>query len=267
MRSSRRRGRRREEKYNNKSQYYNKRISTFFNENNGGDFYAINKLKNDLKEKPYINDYNLNNNNIYNQDNHFIINNNNKNIKYYLSHINYYIEVIKPFSDNDEINIKKLSFDFPLLVYIIVILFKFIFSKKLSIIHFFLLVLLPICPHILLNKIIIEEYFYMNIIRTKKILNKNFFKIFFNGYIFFIFGFIFIKIFNRVLFRYKYLLQIFYLIYAAFIAEKIFVEFIISLTTLSDRNNLKNNIKLRDGKKIYFIFFIVYSLISYILNL
>ena len=107
----------------------------------------------------------------------------------------------------------------------------------------------------------------MNIIRTKKILYKNFFKIFFNGYIFFIFGFLTTKIFGAILFRYKYILQIFYLIYAAFIAEKILVEFIIAVSTLINKNYLRSNIKSRDGIKIYFIFFIVYSLISYIINL
>ena len=266
----------REEKYNNKPQFFNKRISTFssnqFINNSNNNFYAINKLKNDLKEKPYNNNnFNFVDNN-YNIQNDYYINNynankiKNKDIKYYLSQINYYIEVIKPFS-YDEINIKKLSYDIPLLIYIIFVIFKSFVSKKIKAYHFCLLILLPICAHILINKIIFEEYFYMNIIRTKKILYKNFFKIFFNGYIFFIFGFLTTKIFGAILFRYKYILQIFYLIYAAFIAEKILVEFIIAVSTLINKNNLRSNIKSRDGIKIYFIFFIVYSLISYIINL
>ena len=268
----------REEKYDNRPQFFNKRISTFSsnqfinNSNNNNNFYAINKLKNDLKEKPYNNNnFNFVDNN-YNIQNDYYINNynanknKNKDIKYYLSQINYYIEVIKPFS-YDEINIKKLSYDIPLLIYIIFVIFKSFFSKKIKTYHFCLLILLPICAHILINKIIFEEYFYMNIIRTKKILYKNFFKIFFNGYIFFIFGFLTTKFFGTILFRYKYILQIFYLIYAAFIAEKILVEFIIAVSTLINKNNLRSNIKSRDGIKIYFIFFIVYSLISYIINL
>ena len=265
-----------EEKYNNRPQFFNKRISTFssnqFINNSNNNFYAINKLKNDLKEKPYNNNnFNFVDNN-YNIQNDYYINNynankiKNKDIKYYLSQINYYIEVIKPFS-YDEINIKKLSYDIPLLIYIIFVIFKSFVSTKIKIYHFCLLILLPICAHILINKIIFEEYFYMNIIRTKKILYKNFFKIFFNGYIFFIFGFLTTKIFGAILFRYKYILQIFYLIYAAFIAEKILVEFIIAVSTLINKNNLRSNIKSRDGIKIYFIFFIVYSLISYIINL
>jgi len=266
----------REEKFNNKPQFFNKRISTFssnqFINNSNNNFYAINKLKNDLKEKPYNNnnfnfvDNNYNIQNDYYINNYYTNKNKNKDIKYYLSQINYYIEVIKPFS-YDEINIKKLSYDIPLLIYIIFVIFKSFFSKKIKAYHFCLLILLPICAHILINKIIFEEYFYMNIIRTKKILYKNFFKIFFNGYIFFIFGFLTTKIFGAILFRYKYILQIFYLIYAAFIAEKILVEFIIAVSTLINKNNLRSNIKSRDGIKIYFIFFIVYSLISYIINL
>ena len=264
-----------EARYNNKSQFYNKRISTFSNNqfinNSNNNFFTINQLKDDLKEKPYNNNFNFAdyNNNI--QNDYYINNynsnkNNIKDIKYYISQINYYIEVIKPFSYN-EINIKKLSFDIPLLIYAILVIYKFIFSKRIKLIHFCLLILLPICAHILVNKIIFEDYFYMNIIRTKKILYKNFFKIFFNGYIFFIFGFLTTKIFGMILFRYKYLLQIFYLIYAAFIAQKILVEFIIAVSTLINKNDLRNNIKSRDGIKIYFIFFIIYSLISYIINL
>ena len=266
----------REEKFNNRPQFFNKRLSTFssnqFINNSNNNFYAINKLKNDLKEKPYNNNnFNFVDNN-YNIQNDYYINNyntnknKNKDIKYYLSQINYYIEIIKPFS-YDEINIKKLSYDIPLLIYIIFVIYKSFVSKKIKTYHFYLLILLPICAHILVNKIIFEEYFYMNIIRTKKILYKNFFKIFFNGYIFFIFGFLTTKIFGAILFRYKYILQIFYLIYAAFIAEKILVEFIIGISTLINKNNLRSNIKSRDGIKIYFIFFIVYSLISYIINL
>ena len=264
-----------EARYNNKPQFCNKRISTFSNSqfinNSNNNFYAINQLKNDLKEKPYNNNFNFADSN-YNIQNDYYINNYNSNknnykdIKYYISQINYYIEVIKPFSYN-EINIKKLSFDIPLLIYAILVIYKFIFSKKIKLYHFCLLILLPICAHILVNKIIFEDYFYMNIIRTKKILYKNFFKIFFNGYIFFIFGFLTTKIFGMILFRYKYLLQIFYLIYAAFISQKILVEFIIAVSTLINKNNLRNNIKSRDGIKIFFIFFIIYSLISYIINL
>ena len=266
----------REEKFNNKPQFFNKRLSTFssnqFINNSNNNFYAINKLKNDLKEKPYNNnnfnfvDYNNNIQNDYYINNYITNKNKNKDIKYYLSQINYYIEVIKPFS-YDEINIKKLSFDFPLLIYIIFVIFKSFFSKKIKAYHFCFFFFLPICAHILINKIIFEEYYYMNIIRTKKILYKNFFKIFFNGYIFFIFGFLTTKIFGAILFRYKYILQIFYLIYAAFIAEKILVEFIIAVSTLINKNNMRSYIKSRDGIKIYFIFFIVYSLISYIINL
>ena len=262
----------RENKYINKSINYNTNyrfsknnfINDYNNSINNNNYYLINKLKNDLKEKPF-NDNNNQDNNISKMN----INqtNNNKKMNYYLYHIYNYLEIINPFSKNNEINIKKLSFDFPFLIYIITMFMKLIFSKNFNIFYFFLLILLPISSHILLNKIIIEEYFYISIINIKKIFFKNFFKIFFNGYIFFIFGFLTVKIFRRILFGYKYLIQIIYLIYATFIATKIFIEYIISVSTLINKNNLRNNIKERDGKKIFFIFFSIYSLISYIINI
>ena len=262
------------------SNYFNqpKRISILsknsINDNSNNyniNYDLINKLKNDLKEKPFNNNINYNNKE-ENKDNNNPMkiytnkNSNARDMNYYLNQIYYYLAIIKPFSQS-EINIKKLSFDFPLLIYTITIFSKLIFSKNFNIFYLFLLILLPISSHILLNKIIIEEYYYMNIINTKKIFFKNFFKIFFNGYILYIFGFFTVKIFRRILFEYKYVIQIMYVIYASFIGVKIFIEYIISVSTLIDKNNLRINIKERDGKKIYFIFFSVYSLISYIINI
>ena len=257
--------------HTNKSQNVNKRISylskgQFSNDDKINNRYEINKLKNDLRERPYNNNYINDDNRNMNNINPYINRNNIRDIKYYLSQINDFIEIVKP-NSHKEINIKKLSLDIPLLIYIILILFKYFFSKTLNVIYLYLFILLPICAHILINKIIIEEYYYMNIINIKKILYKNFFKIFFNGYILFIIGYLITKLFKNILSRYEYLIQILYLIYASFIAEKIFVEYIISISLLINKNNLRNNIKKRDGKKVFFIFFVIYSIISYIINL
>ena len=249
----------RENKFMSKPHYINNKKISALNNNNTNE---INKLKNDLREKPYNKDYIKENQNNYDNSNI----NKDKDINYYLSQINYYIEVIKPFSYNN-IDIKKLSFDIPLLIYIIVIILKFFFSRKLTVVYLWLLILLPIYAYILINKIIIEEYYINNIIKIKKIFYKNFFKIFFNGYILFIIGYLSTKIFNTALFRYKYLIQILYLIYSSFIAVKIFIVYVASVSLFDDKNNVRKNIKLTDGKKIFFIFFIVYSLISYIINL
>ena len=229
--------------------------------NSINDFYQINRLKNDLRVNNY-NFNNINNNNVTN----IYKNNIKRDLNYCLFYINYYIEIIKPFS-KVEININKLSFDIPLLIYIIIIILKSIYSNKLQIIHFCLLILLPFGAHVLINKIVIEEYYKMNVLNSNIIFYKKFLKIFFNGIIIFFFGFIVTKIFNTLLFQYKIFIHFLYLVYSAFIAKKILVEFIVDTSLLINKKNLKKIMNKREGKKIFFIFFITYSLISYIINL
>ena len=232
-----------------------------FSSNNN--FYQINRLKNDLRE----NNYNYNYNNINNNNIEDIYKNNIKrDLNFCLYYINYYIEIIKPFSEV-EININKLSFDIPLLIYIITILLKSIYSRKFEIIHFCILILLPFGAHIFVNIIIFDEYYKMNILNTNNIFYKKFLKIFFNGIIIFFCGFIITNVFNSLLFQYKIFIHFLYLAYSAFIAKKILVEFIVATSLLINKKNLKKIINKREGKKIFFIFFITYSLISYIINL
>ena len=134
--------------------------------------------------------------------------------------------------------------------------------------HLCLLIALPLFAHILINKIITKKYFYVvHIKNKKKFMHRNFFKIFFNGYLIFIFGFIITKIFNVLFYRNMLIIHFLNLIYSTFIAEKILVDFIVSLVSFNNKKIMREIIRKKEGKKIYFIFFIVYSLISYIIEL
>jgi hypothetical protein len=220
--------------------------------------YAINKLKNDLRQKSPSNNNNYkkfvykNNYNDFNQTKYF-------------SNINYYLEVFSPFFD--DIDIKKLSLNIPLLIYAILILAKFTLSENLKKFHIYFFILLPILAHILLDKIIIKEYIFTTALRKKKIFFKNFFKIFFNGYIIFIFGYIITNIFTRIFYRYKILMYTFYLAYSTFIAKKILIAYLASLSFYNNKKSIRIIIDKKDGNKIYFIFFVFYLLISFIINL
>ena len=248
------------DKYLNKSAQLNIRKSllslNYFKD--CSDIYSINKLKNDLRDRRY----NINNDNI----NKNININNGHQKKHYISYINYFFRILKPFSE--EINIKKLSYDIPLIIYVVFIFLKFIFSKKINSIHLCLLILLPIFAHILINNIITKKYFKVIYIKNKKkFLHKNFFKIFFNGYSIFILGFIITQLFNALFYRNRLIIHFLYLIYSAFIAKKILLDFIVSLVSNNNKKTVREIIDKKEGKKIYFIFFIVYSLISYIIEL
>jgi len=253
-----------DKKYLNKSAQFNIRqsllsLNNFKDNNNNSDIFSINKLKNELKERRYINNTNINNN--------FNININNKHqMKHCLSYINYFFSILKPFSE--DINIKNLSYDIPLIIYVIFIFYKFYSSKKINSMHLCLLVLLPLFSHILINRIITKKYIHViHMKNKKKFLHKNFFKIFFNGYIIFILGFIITKLFNALFYRNKLIIHFLYLIYSAFIAKKILLDFIVSLVSFHNKKIVREIISKKEGIKIYFIFFIVYSLISYIIEL
>ena len=252
--------------YINKSAQFNLRQSVLsldnYKDNNNSDLYSIYKLKNDLRNRCYIN--NINNNDI---NNNFYLNKNNEHqMKHYIFYVNYFFSILKPFSE--DINIKNLSYDIPLIIYVIFIFLKFASSKKINSIHLCLLILLPLFAHISINRIITKKYInFIHFKNKKKFFHRNFFKIFFNGYTVFILGFIITKLFNELFYRNKLIIHCFYLIYSAFIAKKILLDFIASLVSFNNKKIVREIISKKEGIKIYFIFFIVYSLISYIIEL
>ena len=256
------------EKNLNKSDQFDIRNSLFsinsYKNDNNSSIYSINKLKSDLRYRSYKDKNNISyDKNISNNSNNI---NNVHHTKYYISYINYFFKILKPFSE--DINIKQLSYNIPLIIYITFIFIKFLISRKINVVHLCLLISLPLFAHILINKIITKKYFHVvHIKNKKKFMHRNFFKIFFNGYLIFIFGFIITKIFNVLFYRNMLIIHFLNLIYSTFIAEKILVDFIVSLVSFNNKKIMREIIRKKEGKKIYFIFFIVYSLISYIIEL
>ena len=216
----------------------------------------INKLKNDLTFHQYNNAYMQNNKvpNFYH-----------KKDNYFLEQLNYFLETLKPFSFNGII-FKKLSLDIPLIIYVTTIIIKKIFSKKITFIYLLLYIFLPCCCHFILNKEFIEIYFNLHIINRKKISIKNFWKIFLIGFTPFIFEHLLTYIFRNFS-DIKIIIDIISIIYGSYISEKNICEFIILISIINNKNDLRNIIKERDGFKIIFIFIVFYFLLSYIINL
>ena len=235
--------------------------------NNNRNIYAINTLKNDLGSNIY-------NNNRYHQS-YFRLNNNSfvehqyNSIHYinndFYEQLNYFLEILKPFSFNIII-FRKLSIDIPLIIYATSILLKKIFSNKLTLFYLLLLIFLPCCCHFILNKAIIEIYFNLNLLNHKKISIKNFWKIFLCGFAPYIFGYLLSISFTRF-FQIIIIINILGLIYSSYIAEKIFIEFIILISLYNNKNDLKKIIIEKSGKNIFFIFIAFYFLLIYIMNL
>ena len=144
---------------------------------------------------------------------------------------------------------------------------KFVFCSNMKLLYIILLFLLPMCSYILINKIIIEKSFTFGLIAYNKLSLYDFSRIFFISYvpymIFWLLSFI-IKLKSKTGFI-GYILSI---LYSAFIAQKLLIEFLLSISILN-KETIPIYFKVieRDKRKIYFIFLIIYYLISHILNL
>jgi hypothetical protein len=118
-----------------------------------------------------------------------------------------------------------------------------------------------------MHKIIIEKYFSLGFIRYNNLKLNDFFKLFFVSFLpFIIFCYLtyIIKLKSKVGFI-SYILSIFY---SAYIARKLLLAFLLSTNDFS-REQIKNYLKVSDEDKkiIYFIYLIIYYLLSHILNL
>jgi len=126
---------------------------------------------------------------------------------------------------------------------------------------------LPFCSYILINKIIVEKYYSMKFITQNYIIYYDFFNLFFTGYIpsiIFCYLTFIIKLTSKVGFITNY----FSLIYSAYIAGKL-TKFYLKKLPISNKEKEKRFFSLihDDEKIIYFIYFVIYWLISYIFNL
>ena len=182
--------------------------------------------------------------------------------KSYLLYINNFLDLLKPSKIIKKKDIEMLNINFPLCFFIILVFIKYIISKKLTIIYLGILIILPFCSFILINIMLKEKYFDdVSFIDITKILFKDFFKLFITSiFPFSFFNYLtFIISSSSIVGKVGYILSI---IYSAFIAQKLFFDYI----KIIYGNN--NDIITKDERyKIFFIYLIIYSLISYIINI
>ena len=186
---------------------------------------------------------------------------NNYNLSY-LRYINNFLDLLKPSKNIKKKDIEMLNINFPLGFFIILVFIKFIISKKLTILYLGILIILPFCSFILINIMLKEKYFDdVSFIDIAKILFKDFFKLFITS----IFPFSFFTYLTFIISSSSIVGKvgnILSIIYSAYIAKKLFLDYI----KIIYGNN--HDIITKDERyKIFFIYLIIFSLISYIINI
>ena len=154
----------------------------------------------------------------------------------------------------------------PLGLYIFLIIIKFFTTKRMNLFYILLLIILPISAYILIHKIILEKYYELQFMRQNNILFYDFFKLFFAGYTpFIIFRYLCLVLGIKTKAGY---INILIILYSTYISGKILCEYLLTLSILNKENikYYKSAMK-KDKKVIYFIYLIIYYLISHILNL
>ena len=181
----------------------------------------------------------------------------------FLLYLNNYLELYKPGYTLDRIDLELLSIKFPLNFLIVLIIIKFFLSEQFTIFYLFILILLPFCSLILINKIIIEKY--IGELTFSDIYNNNILKDFYKLFIIGIFPWTFFQYLTLFINSSSFvgkLSNILFVTYSADISQKFFLDYlrIISITNHQLIVNEEKN-------KILFIYLIIFSLINYIINL
>ncbi len=130
-----------------------------------------------------------------------------------------------------------------------------------------LLIILPFFAYILINRIIIEKYYQIGFIRYNKILFYDFFKLFFTAFIPFVI-FCYLTFIINLRSKVGFITNLISLLYSGYIAGKLLIDYFLA-TNFLNPESLKffREIVGKDKFKIYFIYLIIYYLISHILNL
>ena len=183
--------------------------------------------------------------------------------KSFLVHINNFLDLLRPSKIIKRKDIEKLNIKFPLCFLIILIFIKYFISKKLTTLYLCILMILPFCSFILINIIIKEKYFGdVTLFDKMNLLIKDFLKLFITSIfpLSFFTYLTFIINYSSIVGKVGNILSI---IYSAFIAQKLFLDYIKIIY-----NNDNIDIITKDERyKIFFIYLIIYSLISYIINI
>ena len=130
-----------------------------------------------------------------------------------------------------------------------------------------LLIILPFFAYILINRMIIEKYYQIGFIRYNKILFYDFFKLFFTAFIPFVI-FCYLTFIINLRSKVGFITNLISLLYSGYIAGKLLIDYFL-VTNFLNPESLKifREIVGKDKFKIYFIYLIIYYLISHILNL
>ena len=182
--------------------------------------------------------------------------------KSFLVYINNFLDLLRPSKIIKKKDIEKINIKFPLCFLIILIFIKYFISKKLTTLYLCILMILPFCSFILINIIIKEKYFGdVTLFDKMNLLIKDFLKLFITSIfpLSFFTYLTFIINYSSIVGKVGNILSI---IYSAFIAQKLFLDYI---KIIYDNNH---DIITKDERyKIFFIYLIIYSLISYIINI
>ena len=187
----------------------------------------------------------------------------NNNISSFFLYLNNFLEIYKPSFNIDRKDFEFLSIKFPLCSLIFLICIKFFFSNKFTIIYLFILMTLPFCALILINKIILEKY--IGELSISEIYNNNLLKDFHKLFLISIFPLIFFQYLTLIINSNSFvgkLSNILFVIYSTDIAKKFFLDYL-KIVVIDNCELIINDEK----NKILFIYLIIFSLISYIINL
>ena len=164
-------------------------------------------------------------------------------------------------------NFNNLYLELPLAIFIFLIFIKYFTCKRFTFLYINLLVLLTLCAYILINKIIIEKYFEIGFIRCNKLLLYDFFKLFFTAFIPFVI-FCYLTYIINLKSKVGFISNALSIFYSAYIAKKLLVEYLFTISFLDARNfEIFPNYVKNDKKIIYFIYLVIFYLMSHILNL
>ena len=186
----------------------------------------------------------------------------NSNISFFL-YLNNFLEIYKPGFTFDRIDFNLLSIKIPLCLFIVLIIIKFFISSQLTFIYLLILISLPFCALILINKIILENY--IGELTFSDMYNTNLLKDFHKLFIISIFPLIFFQYLTLIINSSSFvgkLSNILFVIYSADIAQKFFFDYL-KIAIINNCELIINDEK----NKIFFIYLIIFSLISYIINL
>jgi len=152
-------------------------------------------------------------------------------------------------------------------IFIFLIFIKYFTSKRFTVFYIILLILLAFSAYILINKIIIEKYFEIGFIRYNKLYFYDFFKLFFAAFIPFVI-FCYLTYIINIKSIVGFISNSLSIFYSAYIARKLLTEYLFTINLLDERNfQIFSNYVKNDKNIIYFIYLVIYYLISHILNL